>query len=134
MTFHGEVVTIQSELDIAKARWTARTFARSMGFSGIEPARISTVVNELAQNILLYAQCGQVKIYEVERSNRKGIEIVCQDEGPGIEDVDLALQRSYSTSGNDGAGLPGSRRLMDEFEIYSKAGTGTTVICRKWLH
>jgi len=87
----------------------------------------------LTRNIVLYAGEGTVTLRAIERGNKRGIEVVCEDHGPGIEDVDLVMQEGYSTSRGLGMGLPGAKRLMDEFEIQSQVGKGTRVTARKWL-
>lgn len=125
-------ITIGSDLDVVTARSASREIARSVGFSAVDQARIATAVGELARNIFTYAKTGQVTLREVERGGAKGIEIVCEDNGPGIEHIDLAMQDGYSTSGGMGMGIPGAKRLMSEFDIRSKVGAGTTVTCRKW--
>ncbi len=128
----SSVIPIQSDLDIVTARSAARDIAKSLGFGPIDQARIATAVSELARNIFLYAESGQVTTREVERSGRKGIEIEFKDKGPGISDVDQVMQDGYTTSRGMGMGLPGAKRLMDDFEIQSTVGVGTTVTCRKW--
>lgn len=126
------VTTIRSDLDIVTARSMARDIAKGLGFGSIDQARISTAVSELARNIFLYAETGQVTAREVDRSGRKGIEIEFKDQGPGITDINQVMQDGYTTSRGMGMGLPGAKRLMDEFEIESTPGVGTTIICRKW--
>jgi len=128
----AKAAVIRSDLDIVIARTLARDTAKSLGFGPIDQARIATAVSELARNIYLYAGTGNVTVREVEKSLRKGIEIVCEDNGPGIPDIDVALQDGYSTSRGMGMGLPGARRLMDEFDIKTGDGLGTTISCRKW--
>lgn len=132
MAAQQNVTTIQSDLDIVTARTHARDIAKGLGFGPIDQARIATAVSELARNIFLYAGSGQVRIQVVERSGRKGIEFVFQDEGPGIESIDLVMQDGYSTSRGMGMGLPGAKRLMDDFDVQSQIGSGTTITCRKW--
>ena len=103
-----------------------------MGFGAIDQARIATAVSELARNIFLYAGTGTVTVRELDRSGRRGIEIMCEDQGPGISNIEVVMQDGYSTSRGMGMGLPGAKRLMDEFEIRSHEGIGTTIVCRKW--
>lgn len=129
----GDIVTvIRSDLDIVVARTRARDTAKVMGFGAIDQARIATAVSELARNIFLYAGTGEVIVRQIERNARKGIEIVCEDQGPGIPNIDLVMQDGYSTSRGMGMGLPGAKRLMDEFQIKSQENVGTTITCRKW--
>ncbi len=127
------VVSISSDLDIIAARMAARDVARTMQFGAIDQARIATATSELARNIFVYAGEGEVIIYQVERNGRRGVEIMFSDHGPGIANVDRVLQDGYTTAGTAGMGLPGARRLMDEMEIETAVGVGTTIICRKWL-
>jgi serine/threonine-protein kinase RsbT len=129
-----KTAVIRSDLDIVIARTMARDAARSLGFGAIDQARIATAVSELARNIFLYAGTGNVTVCEIEKGSKRGIEIVCDDQGPGIADIELVMQDGYSTSRGMGMGLPGARRLMDEFTIHSSEGQGTTITCRKWRH
>ena len=128
----AKAAVIRSDLDIVIARTLARDTAKALGFGAIDQARIATAVSELARNIFLYAGTGSITVREIDRNGRKGIEIICEDQGPGIANIDLVMQDGYSTSRGMGMGLPGARRLMDEFIINSQEGVGTTVICRKW--
>jgi serine/threonine-protein kinase RsbT len=125
-------VTVTTDTDIVAARKLGRSLAVEMGFSGGEATLIATAISELARNILLYARKGEIRIRPVERGPKRGVVVVAWDEGPGIPDVERALQDGFSTSGRLGLGLPGVRRLMDEFEIRSCATHGTTVTVRKW--
>lgn len=128
----AKVTTVRSDLDIVTARSVARDIAKSQGFGAVDQARIATAVSELARNIFLYADSGKVTSKPVERGSRKGIEVVFEDQGPGIDNLDQVMQDGYTTSRGMGMGLPGARRLMDEFEIQSTPGVGTTIVCRKW--
>jgi serine/threonine-protein kinase RsbT len=126
------VVQIRSDLDIVTARQVARDIAKSIGFGAIDQARIATAVSELARNIVVHARQGQMTARVMERSSRKGLELEFADEGPGIADIEQAMQDGYSTARSMGMGLPGARRLMDEFKVQSTVGVGTTVVCGKW--
>lgn len=123
---------IASDRDIIAARHQARALAHDAGFGLADLAIIATAISELGQNALRYAKAGDLEIEIVRDRGRAGIVIVASDRGPGIPDVDLALRDGYSTSGSLGLGLPGVRRLMDDFEIRSEPGHGTTVTIRKW--
>ena len=103
-----------------------------LGFSGTDLTLIPTAISELARNIVLYAKSGEIILSPIQRGDRKGISVVAQDEGPGIPDLRRALQDGYSTSRSLGLGLPGVRRLMDEFEIVSEVNRGTKVTVKKW--
>lgn len=118
--------------DIVTARQEGRRLAATLSFSPSDLTVIAAAISEVARNILTYAGSGQVDIGLVERGGRRGVTIVARDQGPGIADVQLALQDGYSTSGGLGLGLPGARRLMDDFEIASEIGLGTVVTMRKW--
>ena len=96
------------------------------------PTLIATVISELVRNIVLYAKRGQIIVRRAESAGRPGIVVVARDDGPGIPDVRQALCVGFSTSGSLGLGLPGAKRLMDEFEIVSEVGIGTTVTVKKW--
>ena len=123
---------IQSDVDIVAARQKGRELAVGLGFASADLALIATAISELARNIVLYAQTGEIVLSTVENGTRQGIEVVARDGGPGIADVERALQEGYSTSRSLGLGLPGVKRLMDEFGISSEPGSGTTVTVRKW--
>lgn len=127
-------VTIQKEWDIVKARQLAREMAKQIGFGTVDQARIATTVSELARNIYLYTEKGEI-YYEVVETieHNKGLRLYIQDEGPGIADISKVMQDGYTTSGGLGAGLPGAKRLMDEFDIESQVGKGTKIIITKWL-
>jgi len=125
-------IAISSDVDIVKARQAGRRVAESVGFVFTELALVATAISELARNIVRYARSGEIAIRPITNSARRGIQIVAQDHGPGIRDVEQALQIGFSTAGGLGLGLPGVRRLMDEFDIQSKLGRGTTVRITKW--
>jgi len=127
------VVPIQDELDIVRARQEGRQLAKEAGFGPVDLARVATAISELARNIYNYARPGTIELTSVQRGARKGIEVIAQDHGPGIENIEEAMRDGYTTSGGLGAGLPGTRRLVDEFEIDSERGVGTKVTIRKWL-
>lgn len=127
-------VSIGSDLDIIKARQTGRTEAAKLGFSSTDQTLIATAISELARNVVMYARQGEIVLRIMNNSDRQGIMIIARDEGPGIADVRLALQDGYSTSRSLGLGLPGVRRLMDEFVIESELGKGTVVTIKKWAN
>ncbi len=126
-------VWINNDLDIVAARVEGRNLAREMGFGIIDQARIATAISELARNVVLYAHGGQVILNRIERDGRVGLQIVCEDQGPGIKDLNLVMRDGYSSNQGLGMGLPGTKRLMDDFEIHSKDGAGTTITACKWL-
>ncbi len=126
-------LTISSDGDILSARSKIRAAVLELGFPTTDMVRIVTAVSELARNILLYAGRGEVALSVINENGRDGILITARDEGPGIPDVNKALMDGFSTSGGLGLGLPGTRRLMDEFEIRSEVKQGTVVKVKKWL-
>lgn len=125
-------VAIGSAADIVAARQQGRALAARLGFDGSDLTVIATAISELARNILEYAQVGEILLSAVAEDGRSGIGIVARDEGHGIPDIARALQDGYSTSRGLGLGLPGVKRLMDEFSIVTELGKGTTVTVRKW--
>ena len=106
--------------------------ALQLGFRATDATLIATAISELARNILLYAKSGEIAIAPLERGESRGLTVVARDRGPGIVDTTRAMEDGYSTSGRLGLGLPGVRRLMDEFDLRSHAGEGTTVTVKKW--
>jgi serine/threonine-protein kinase RsbT len=125
-------VAIKSDQDIVVARQKGRLMATELGFSMGDATLIATAISELARNIVSYARRGQITLKMVNGMNRQGIAVIASDEGPGIPDIRQALRDGFSTSGSLGLGLPGVRRLMDDFEIASQPGRGTTVTVKKW--
>ncbi len=127
-------VSIDSDADIVSARQKGRELAGQCGFPSTELAVVATAISELARNIVRYAVRGEITLRLIDNGTggKKGIEVVAADDGPGIPDLTLAMQDGYSTSGSLGLGLPGVRRLMDDFEITSEFGKGTMVTVRKW--
>jgi serine/threonine-protein kinase RsbT len=128
---HEIHVRINSDLDIVVARQKGRELAKGLGFGSTDSTLIATAISELARNIVLYAEGGEI-ILKSQESDPAEILVVAFDEGPGIPDPVRALHDGYSTSGSLGLGLPGVRRLMDEFEVVSEIGRGTTVTAKKW--
>jgi serine/threonine-protein kinase RsbT len=124
---------IQREVDVYVAMSRARELAKSAGFSDVDRTRIEIVVLELTRNLLAHAGGGTISVEPLDDPDRgPGIAVEASDSGPGIPDIELALQDGYSTAQTLGAGLPGVRRLMDEFSITSTVGVGTTVRAVKW--
>lgn len=123
---------IESNADIVEARKKGRELAASIGFSAIDCTLIATAISELARNIVLYAGHGEIRLRRERTLAAPGMVIVAADNGPGIRDLRNALQDGYSTSHGLGLGLPGIKRIMDEFDIESKPRHGTTVTVKKW--
>jgi serine/threonine-protein kinase RsbT len=129
----GEVrIPIQADADVVTARKQGRELAAQAGFSATELTIIATAISEIARNIVMFANRGEILVSLVGENSRQGVTVVARDSGPGIPDLDRAVQDGYSGYGGMGLGLPGSRRLMDEFEITSEVDKGTTVTMTKW--
>jgi len=127
-------VAIASDADLVTARAEARAMAERLGFPRPDPTLIATAISEVARNIVVHAGHGEIVLAPFEDADRYGLVVTATDDGPGIRDVDAALRDDHSGRGGLGLGLPGARRLMDDFEIASDADTGTTVTMRKWRH
>jgi serine/threonine-protein kinase RsbT len=125
-------VAISSENDIVAARKAVRSMSTDVAFGLTDVTRIVTAASELARNIYVHAGSGVMRCQKLQHAGRVGLELTFEDRGPGIPDVAMAMRDGYTTSAGLGMGLPGSRRLMDEFTIDSHAGQGTTVRVRKW--
>lgn len=130
----GEVlrIKIETDADISRARRLGRELAATLPFTTTDLTAIDTATAELARNIISFAKHGEIRITVLERNERQGLQIVAQDTGPGILDPSLAMTEGYSTSGRLGLGLSGVMRLVDEFDITSHVGVGTSVTARKW--
>jgi len=126
-------VDILTEWDIVAARQLGRKEAKAIGFGAVDQARITTAISELARNIYLYAEQGKVEVSRIIGQFSKGICIIASDSGPGIADIQQVMQDGFSTSHGLGAGLPGVKRLMDEFKIETELKKGTTITIKKWL-
>jgi serine/threonine-protein kinase RsbT len=125
-------VGIASDDDVVAARQAGRKLAEALGIPRTDLTLVATAISEVARNITTYAGTGEIVVRPVEENGRRGIEIVARDQGPGIADIEAALRDGFTTGGGLGLGLPGARRLMDEFWVSSKLGVGTTVTMTKW--
>jgi serine/threonine-protein kinase RsbT len=125
-------IPIEHESDIVVARREGRVIAASLGFTSGELAIIATAISEVARNIVAYAHSGVIIVEIVERNGRRGLQVIAKDNGPGIANIEQAMTDGFSTSNGLGLGLPGARRLMDEFQLDSVVGKGTTVTMLKW--
>jgi serine/threonine-protein kinase RsbT len=124
--------TISSDQDVVRVRQLVRTFAVAVKLSLVDQTKLVTAASELARNTLVYGGGGTVEVERVENGRRSGIRIVFADQGPGIVDLDLALTDGYTTGGGLGLGLSGARRLVDEFDINTAVGQGTSITVTKW--
>lgn len=126
---------IHSATDIVTARQRGRSLALELGFNGADVTLIAAAISEVARNIVDHAKKGEIVMTSVTNTSnggKKGIQIIARDEGPGIRDVAQAMQYGYSTRKGLGVGLPGAKWLMDEFDIASEVGRGTTITMKKW--
>ncbi len=126
-------VAIDSDSDIVTARQRGRDLAAQVGFSGSDLTVIATAISEVSRNIVTYAGHGEIIMRVADHSERRGITIIAKDNGPGIANIDDAMRDGFSTAKSLGLGLPGARRLMDDFEIESAVGKGTTITMNKWV-
>ena len=133
MTALDTVITIDGTDDIVAARQAGRELATKLEFSLTDVTMITTAISEVARNISTYAGRGEIRLGVTQRHGRQALTVQAVDAGPGIADVERALEDGFSTSSGLGLGLPGARRLMDDFELQSEVGVGTTVTMWKWL-
>jgi len=126
------VVPIERDGDVVTARQKGRELAGSIGFTTTDQTIIALAISEIARNIVSYADRGWLTMSAVDDGGRRGILVVATDQGRGIPDVELAMRDGYSTGKSLGVGLPGAKRVMDEFELSSVVGQGTTVTMKKW--
>jgi serine/threonine-protein kinase RsbT len=127
------VIPIESDADVVTARQQARAMAGALDLTSTDQTLLATAISEVARNITTYAKRGEVELSVVRDDNgREGIKVIARDEGPGIENVELALQDGYTSGGGLGLGLPGARRLVDDFNIETAPGQGTTVTLVMW--
>ena len=125
-------VPIATDGDIVTARQKGRELAAAGGFSRTDQTLIATAISEVARNIVVHAERGEIILSALEQPGRRGVMVVARDEGPGIADPELAMRDGYSTASSLGMGLPGARRIMDEFDLLSTLGHGTTITMKKW--
>jgi serine/threonine-protein kinase RsbT len=131
-TAGNAVIQLRDEKDLGHACETARVLAKKVGFSLIEQTKVATAVSELARNIVLYAKKGEIRL-TVLTAPRRGIEVVAEDAGPGIPDVNAVMSRSYRSRTGMGMGLKGAKRLMDSLDIETRPGGGTTISARRYV-
>lgn len=123
---------ISDEADLVAIRNTVRSYAKDAGLGLVDETKLITAASELARNMLLYAGGGTALIEQLVDAGASGVRITFEDRGPGIADLDLALTDGYSSVNGLGLGLPGSRRLVDEFDISTQVGQGTRIVVTKW--
>jgi serine/threonine-protein kinase RsbT len=127
-------ISINSDADLVTARAEGRARAERLGFPRPDPTLIATAISEVARNIVVHVGGGEIVLKPFQETDRYGLVVIASDEGPGIRNVEAALRDEYSGRGGLGLGLPGARRLMDDFEVTSDADTGTTVTMKKWRY
>jgi serine/threonine-protein kinase RsbT len=125
-------VVVRREVDIVLACHKGRALAERAGMPGNDQAVVVIAISEVARNIINYADRGEIVLSAFGRNGKRGISVVARDEGPGILNIERALQDGYSTGGGLGLGLAGAKRLMDEFRVLSQPGRGTTIVMKKW--
>lgn len=128
-----ERIEITEEIDVTRAITEAMRLAELAGFTQSKQFMVATAASELARNIFIYAMRGEITIRVLDRESKRGIEIVAEDNGPGIADIGAAMKDHFSTSEGLGLGLPGTKRLMDEFVIDTERQVGTKITVRKWV-
>jgi serine/threonine-protein kinase RsbT len=125
-------IEVERDADIVPARAGGRALASKLGFSRTDATLIATAISEVARNIVVHAGRGEIVVRQEDGTDRYGVVVIARDSGPGIPDVGAAMEEGYGTKGGLGLGLPGTRRIMDDFDIESAVGRGTTVTMRKW--
>ena len=125
-------IDVECDADIVPARAGGRALASKLGFSRTDATLIATAISEMARNIIVHAGSGEIVVRPDHGDNRYGVLVIARDSGPGIPDLEAAMEDGYGTKGGLGLGLPGTRRIMDDFEIETAVGRGTTVTMRKW--
>jgi len=127
-----ETLPVQTENDVVLVRQVVRKWAAELGFSLVDQTKVVTATSELARNVLVHGGGGSTRLEALHEGLRRGLRLTFEDQGPGIPDIVLALRDGYTTGGGLGLGLGGSKRLVNEFDIYSRVGEGTRVTITKW--
>jgi serine/threonine-protein kinase RsbT len=131
-TVSSESLLLASDHDIVLARQAVRKAAQHIGFSLVDQTKIVTAASELARNAVVYGRGGALEWRIITNNGRQGLQLTVTDQGPGIEDLTLAMKDGWTTGSGLGMGLPGAKRLVNEFKITSQPGAGTTVIVIRW--
>lgn len=126
-------IRISSPQDIVEARQKGRIITQELGCSPTQATLVATAISELARNIILYAEYGEISLTRIERDNKTGLQIIATDNGPGIPNIARAMMNGFSTSGGLGLGLPGLKQIADSFRISSTPGQGVRVELLMWL-
>ena len=128
----SEMMQVRAEHDVVSVRHEVRKWAIGLGLSLVDQTKIVTAASELARNTLSYGGGGTARLETLQEGSRVGLRLTFEDTGPGIADLTLALTDGYTTGGGLGLGLSGSKRLVNEFDIWSKPGEGTRVTITRW--
>lgn len=128
----SEALPLRVEEDVVRVRQATRARAVATGLSIVDQTKLVTAASELARNTIIYGGGGTVQLDLIEQNGRKGVRLTFEDQGPGIENVELALTDGYTTGKGLGLGLSGARRLCNEFELWSNPGVGTRVTITRW--
>lgn len=128
----SEPLEIASSDDVVRVRQSVRDAAVELGFSIVDQTKIVTAASELARNTFIYGGGGRVRLELLQNGSRQGLRLVFEDEGPGIADVERALQDGYTSGSGLGMGLGGARRLVNDFQIESRPGEGTRIVATRW--
>jgi serine/threonine-protein kinase RsbT len=123
---------LQAQEDVVTARQSVRSYAVSLGLSLVDQTKLVTAASELARNTVLHGGGGTMRLEVIEHNAKRGIRLTFEDRGPGIQDVERAMQDGYTTGGGLGLGLGGAKRLTNEFDIQSAPGAGTRVVITQW--
>ena len=132
MTERALRLQVASDADIVPVRAQGRALAAELGFSRTDATLVATAISEIARNIVVHAGRGEIELEPAYEPDRRGVVVIARDEGPGIRDIDAALTEGHGTKGGLGLGLPGARRIMDEFAIDTAPNQGTTVTMHMW--
>ena len=127
-----ETLPVRTDNDVVLARQAVRRWAQELGFSLVDQTKVVTAASELARNTLIHGGGGTLRLEALNEGIRRGLRLSFEDQGPGIPDIEMALREGYTTGSGLGLGLPGSKRLVNEFEIISRVGEGTRVTVTKW--
>lgn len=128
----GETLTVHDQEDVVRVRQAVRVWTVELGFGLVDQTKMVTAASELARNLLEYGGGGDVRIEALQKANQRGLRLIFEDRGPGIADIEMALQDGYTTGNGLGLGLSGARRLVNEFELVSSPGEGTRVTIVRW--
>ena len=128
----AELLPVRAEDDVVRVRQTVRTWSVQLGFSLVDQTKMVTAASEIARNTVIYGKGGTLRMEALTNGGRRGLRLIFEDKGPGIRDLDLAMRDGYTTGTGLGMGLGGAKRLVNEFQVDSRPGEGTTVTLTRW--